>query len=342
MRRSRDDRFATVRRLVWAAYDVVEARAKIVDAIADESGLSREGVDLALREHVEIDAADAEIDTLVATAGDADCVHVVLSANVFVAALRAIAVARAAAPRVVVRLSKRDTIFASALVDAADDPAIEIVDDIAFEKIRSGEVHVYGRDETIASIRARAPGRVVRGHGSGFGAIFATDTISDRELSRIVGDIIVFDQRGCLSPRIVAVVGDFDLARRLGERLASALRIAAESVPRGRLTDREQRESREYIDLMRFGGELFQSESAVVGVARGDAIILPPPGRHVHLLHAPSIDALRNAFAPVSRFITCVATDAPSALSLTGTRICRFGEMQRPRLTGPVDLRASL
>ena len=38
------------------------------------------------------------------------------------------------------------------------------------ESVRSGEIHVYGRDETIASLRARAAEGVrLRGHGAGLG-----------------------------------------------------------------------------------------------------------------------------------------------------------------------------
>ena len=41
--------------------------------------------------------------------------------------------------------------------------------------IEAGAIHVYGRDETIAAVRAAArPGVVVRGHGAGLGVALVT------------------------------------------------------------------------------------------------------------------------------------------------------------------------
>src|SRR3954468_593931 len=93
------------KKLLAGARSVVERRASIVPAIVESTGLTPEGVELAMTKTLEIDATDGEIASLVERAGDAPRVGVILSANVFVGALRAIAIARAAAPRVVVRPS---------------------------------------------------------------------------------------------------------------------------------------------------------------------------------------------------------------------------------------------
>ena len=139
-------------------------------------------------------------------AGTASRVTVILSANVFVAALRAIAIARAAAPEVVVRPSRRDPTRARARLgrggtrhrhrrELSTSPC-----SIAARSTSTGAT-------TIADLRAKAT-IPVRGHGSGMGIawIFAADlAAAARDLA---DDVVVFDQRGCLSPRIALVEGD--------------------------------------------------------------------------------------------------------------------------------------
>ncbi|MEO7109752.1 MAG: proline dehydrogenase, partial [Polyangiaceae bacterium] len=100
-----------IRHLVLAAKKVADDPF-IVNPLVQSTGLSRQGVELALREYLETDASDAEIETLIAQAKPTSHVHVILSANVFTGALRAIACARAAAPKVSVQLSSRDPVFA--------------------------------------------------------------------------------------------------------------------------------------------------------------------------------------------------------------------------------------
>src|SRR5579864_616903 len=109
--RSEEERIADVRRLVVAARRVVDDRAAIANEIAASTGLSPEGVELGFTRHVETGATDGDLASLVRGAGNAKHVAVILSANVFVASLRAIAIARAASPSVVVRPSRREPHF---------------------------------------------------------------------------------------------------------------------------------------------------------------------------------------------------------------------------------------
>src|SRR5579884_866613 len=102
MTRGTDERIADVRRLLSAARAVYDGRARLSGELARSTGLTPEGVELGFS-CLEREAADDDLRALVAAAGDASDVHVVLSANVFVAPLRALAVARAASARVTVR-----------------------------------------------------------------------------------------------------------------------------------------------------------------------------------------------------------------------------------------------
>ena len=81
------------------------------------SGLSREGVELALREHLEVEATDDELASLLRWAGTAPRCHVVLSTNVFEGSVRALALALGPSPQVTVKISRRDAGFTQLLLD---------------------------------------------------------------------------------------------------------------------------------------------------------------------------------------------------------------------------------
>lgn len=342
MNRSASERARDVGRLVEAARDTVRDRAAISSAIAEATGLSRQGVELGFTRHVELDPTDAEILSLVEGAGVAREVHVILSANVFVAALRAIAIARAAAPRVVVRPSRRDPSFARALVAAARDAAITLAEVVTVESIEEGEIHVYGRDETIADVQRRAASSVVvRGHGAGMGVALVGPTASLPEAARALAwDVVAFDQRGCLSPRIALVEGEPARAEEFAGALDAALGELARTVPRGLLAEEERALATRYADALAFAGSVWRAPDHVVGLAPpGAPLVVPPSGRHVHVAHTANISA---ALAPLARAIVAVGstdTRRHAALAPPHARISALGEMQRPRLDGPVDLR---
>jgi hypothetical protein len=346
-------RVAAVRRLLAAAERVHEDRARLVAALLGATGLSREGVEVGFGS-LEREAPEADLRALVEAAGDASHVHVILSANVFVAPLRAIALARAAAPRVTVRPSSRDPVLAEALVARAGDPAIAIVQG---EAIPDGadRVDVYGRDETIAAVRAGArAGLAVRGHGAGLGLAFvrAADPL-DEAAAAIAADVIPFDQRGCLSPRVVLVEGSAGRGIALAERLDASLAAWSLRVPRGALTADERAEAARWRDAIVFAGRVWDApDHATAHVAlppEGDPLAptaVPPPGRHVLVITAGDPAAL----APIAPFVVTVGllhggeahevTPAVAALVERGARVSRLGAMQRPPLDGPVDRRS--
>src|SRR5208283_100464 len=104
---------------------------------------------------------------------------------------------------VAVRPSRREPHFARALVERAGDPGLTLVEEVDPARLFGGEVHVYGRDATIASVRGRVGERVrVRGHGAGMGiAIVSAQARLEAAADSLAEDVVAFDQRGCLSPR---------------------------------------------------------------------------------------------------------------------------------------------
>ncbi len=339
------DRALGVARLVRAARSIA-ADARLVLPLAGSTGLSVQGVALALSRALETETTDAQIASLVARAVPAEHVHVILSANVFTAALRALAVARAASGRVTVKPSRRDALFTRTLIQRANDPAIEITDPEDRDLPAAGEVHVYGRDETLDRVRAAASRSVlVRAHGAGMG-VAIVDGKDDLEAcaARVADDVVLFDQRGCLSPRVAIVLGDSAQADRFVSALAARLGELAVTVPRGMLDDAERREVARYAATVSFAGSLVRGDDFAVGLAPDSPIVVPPPGRHVHVALAHDERALRSLLAPIERFVVAVGvTDAPWGRLFFAApdrlRISALGQMQRPPLDGPVDLR---
>ncbi len=331
-------------RALLAAGARVARDAAIVPRLVASTGLSRENVEIGLARHLETSASDAEIDALVAAAGRASSVGVVLSASVFVAPLRAIALALAASDRVVVKPSRREPFFATALVAELADPRVTIGDPLAgFEggTVGVARLDVYGRDETIASVRrAAGPGVQVRGHGAGIGvALVGADASTfARAAGALAEDVTAFDQRGCLSPRVAFVVGDAGVFARA---LSAALETRAALVPRGALAPDEREAFARWSATVAYAGDLHQAASSAVGVL--DSPALPPTGRNVLVrpLRAPT--DFPAALGDLARFVTSIGTDLPfelvRSLAPPHARLADLGAMQRPPLDGPVDRR---
>jgi hypothetical protein len=339
---------ARVRRLLAAARIVADDGA-IVAPLVSSTGLSREGVLLGLSRYLETDASDAELDALLDGARPASRVHVILSANVFTAPLRALAVAWAASERVTVRPSRRDPVLTCALLYALDDDRVALAEATDVSSVTEGEIHVYGRDETVMAVATTAcAGVVVRGHGAGMGVAFVdVSTECERAAYAIAEDVVVFDQRGCLSPRVVLVEGDASRVDEVAEALSARLGTLATAVPRGRLDESEKRDAARYVATMAFAGRVRKGDAYAVGVGGVEsAIVIPPTGRHVHVLGVSGCEAARTLLAPLARFIVTIGCDDPTKgqallADPARVRVSRLGRMQRPPLDGPVDARGA-
>jgi acyl-CoA reductase-like NAD-dependent aldehyde dehydrogenase len=342
--RSDAEKRAAVWRVVEAARTVAANRGALVPALVTTTGLSAQGVELAFARHLETDPREEDVAALVASAGAAKHVVVILSANVFVAALRAIAIACAASPSVVVRPSRREPHFARALVEAAAMDGLTLAEEVDLGRLFGGEVHVYGRDATIAEVRARVDERMrVRGHGAGMGvAVVSAAADLDGSAAALARDVVAFDQRGCLSPRVALVEGA-ERAARFGEALDAALRAAEERVPRGELHEDERAEARRYASTMAFAGRVLASEKHAVGIAApGSPLVVPPPGRHVHVAPVATLEEVAAAMRELAPVLVAVGADdveRTRRLAPSHARVSALGEMQRPPLDGPVDRR---
>lgn len=339
-------RLERVRALLQAARALQDASQPLGQKLRREvlatSGLSRENVELALAGCLEVDATDRQLEALCRRTPESPRAHVLLSANVFTAGLRAIAIARASSEDVVVRASSREPHFVQALLTAAPD-AFRVVD--ALRPDPGDHVWAYGTDVTLRTIERSFPrGITLHAHGSGMGVIVCRlDGELPRDVTRAMArDFVPFDQRGCLSPRLVLVEGEAVHARALAQQLAAALGATESAIPRGRLSPAEQADITRYRDLATYAGELFPAGRGWVGFTSASSnLLVAPVGRNAHVAR---VDQATRWLESLSGQLTTVAAYPESwrlelQSRLPRVRVVAPGEMQRPPLDGPVDFR---
>ncbi len=338
-------RRARVERLLEAARVLADGTSDAGQALRtrllETCGLSAAGIELGIVRCLETRATPAALAGLVASTPEASRAHVLLSGNVFVAALRAIALGVAAAARVQVRASRRDPALAEALQALAPE-LFELTTELRPE---AGEhVWAYGSDQTLSKVRASLPPGVwFHAHGSGLGAVVldpAAVADAAAEARAVALDAALFDQRGCLSPRVVCVIGSPEQARSLADALARELFALERELPPGPLGPEQRAEARKNRDAAAYAFELFDAGSGWVTLS--DRVVVPAAARCLHV--ASTSDALK-ALAALAPHLTCISTNAPAALAARlraafgGARLVALGDMQRPPLDGPVDRR---
>lgn len=342
-----EGRLGRVWRLVGAARTLADPTTpqgkRLRRRLAEQGPLSPEGVEYALQTCLETHPSDEEVHALVRSVADAPRVWVVSSANVFVAAHRAIALGIAASDTVFVRPSTRDPVLTEALHDLCPE-LFSIVERL--EPKSADHVYAYGADATMRTLLATLPpGVVLHAHGHGFGVVWLEDADDVASVANeIAKDAAAFDQRGCASPRVVAL-GPRVHADALLDALQSAFTALSASMPAGRLSTDES------ADVARFrllahavADRVIESPSSIVALQRDPShVLLPPVGRHLVLISGG--DALPH-LAEASNLVTTVAVEASDAQRrrvrelFPTARICGLGQMQRPPFDGPIDLRS--
>jgi Acyl-CoA reductase (LuxC) len=315
-----------------------KARQRLVEA----TGLSPAGVDFALECCLESEPSVAELEALVRATAPAPKAHVLLSANVFVAAHRAIALGLASSAEVRVRASRREPEMAELLWEGAQS-SFQLVPELRPEP--GDQLWAYGSDDTLRSVaRALRAGVTLHAHGAGFGLGVLAERASSAELERLLRklaeDAALFDQRGCLSPRVLLVVGGEERTREVALELAAQLTAVEARLPRGRLAPQELAEITAYCDTASYAGELY--EAGLGFVSRSASFLLPPVGRNLHVLATNNV---LESLVGRADLVTSCAVHGDSTLrasiarGLPGARVCDFGQMQRPPFDGPVDRR---
>lgn len=348
---SEEQALQRVKALLLAASRVREKgtlwNRRALDELPAVTGLSRAGVELALTEHLEHDESDFDFRELFSSVPRASTAHVVLSSNIFVGALRAVMLAACSAERVTVRPSRREPVFFDILFDALGRP--DWLTEVSDIETQPGDVvHVYGQDSTISAIAQALPEDVsLWGHGSGFGVAVIDASAFEQAVSPLARDVVVFDQRGCLSPRVVFVFGEEIQCETIAERLAEELEQWQTKIPIGAIDDHERALRRAYADTICATGLLFENDGAMVGLDNEpQSFLLPPLPRVVHMMRVSTVEQAKLLLEPMRQFVTRIGGQGQYATELQkwlpDARPCVLGRMQKPRLDGPVDRRVAL
>lgn len=344
--RERVWRLVNAARRVADAHDPLGRQAR--QRWQEKLGLSSEAIELGIRCGLETQPTQEDVATLCANVAPAPRVWVVLSANVFVAAHRSIALGLAASPHVFVKASRRDPVLAK-LLHEIEPELFTLVDHVAPEP--GDHIYAYGRAPTLATLRASLPTGVSwHAHGPGLGVAVVGGGGNWRVAAEAIAlDAVVFEQRGCLSPQLVGLTPQVPV-EPFCAHLAQALRDLGERVPAPQPTG-DERAQRTWFELVgAYAGALHPAGPGVVfaytadlheaGVRREPFIPLPPPSRSLTVFSAPEPLRAMSALQP---WVTTVATevaDEPEARRwFPAARLCRYGQMQQPRLDGPVDRR---
>lgn len=320
--------------------DALGKRAR--EILPASTGLGPQAVELALERCLETHPPRDEIARLCSGVAEAPRAHVLLAANVFVAAHRAIALGLAQSTRVDVRPSRREPEMTRLLHDASRG-AFRLVDELAPSP--GDHVWAYGSDETLAALRGELPAGVVyHPHGHGFGvAVVDASQAGPRAATGLAEDVVPFDQRGCLSPRVALVLGSAEAVRDFAEGLARELARLGHDVPRGALDADESSDIVRYRDTMLYAAELLHAGKGYVGLdVVGRHVLVPPVGRNVHVVR--SDDPVRALEALGSQVAAVGVAGGPELVeriraALPGARVSELGMMQRPPFDGPVDRR---
>jgi len=336
------ERRARVERLLEAARVLERAEStagrRLRARLLETTGLSSAGIELALTHALETRVADPELDALISCTPEAPRAHVLLSSNVFVAALRAIAIGLASSAHLQVRASRRDPALAEAL-HALTPGSFELTNELS--PAPGERVWAYGTDATLSQLQATLPRGVwLHAHGAGFAAVVVDASEWDSHDARAIAlDTALFDQQGCLSPRVVCVQGNPDQARIVASALATELQTLAQELPPGEKSAAQQAEARRNRDAAAYAFELFDAGEGWVSCS--SELVIPPSERNLHVIDTTDAAA---ALAPFAAHLTCIAANTLAlrdALQrrFVGARLVALGDQQRPPLDGPVDRR---
>ena len=272
----------------------------------------------------------------------------VLASNVPALALPAVALGCLAGAAMLVKSGRHDDLSAPAFARAlaAEDPdlAATVVPaywaggDVAREDAVLGRADVVvatGSDSTLAALVPRLGARLVA-HGPR-SSIAVVDDVADADALAL--DVALHDQRGCLSPHVVHVVG---AARRFAARLAAALDVVGARMPPGPASVGERAAARLHA------ADAEWAPRAAVLAGPGGTVIYddaPPPrtGPARRTVRVHPVDGPAAAWADVAPgAIECVGVSGIHVEPLVDAlrdhgvaRICPVGRMQRPPLAWP-------
>jgi hypothetical protein len=211
---------------------------------------------------------------------------------------------------------------------------------------RAGKVVVYGGERAVENVRRSVPAHVeVVTYGPRLGVAVVLPDAEEDEAAALARDVCAYDQQGCVSPRLVFVVGGS--GRSFARRLAEALELETGRHPPPAPSEEEAVAIREVRATYEFGGY----EEGVTGLQTpGDSLrwtvlvsAAPDIGvenlpRLVVVSEVAGLTALEAALGPLSGRIQSIGYAgragivalSESAARLGVSRVAPFGCMAWP------------
>lgn len=199
-------------------------------------------------------------------------------------------------------------------------------------------VLAYGADETITMLKQYlAPTAIYCGHGHAeSAAIIFKEATESGTLEQLAYDMLSYDQRGCLSPRVVFIehggmLSPAECARILAEDI---LPLVARQLPRGGLFPGEAAEILHQRIACRFRGPVYCGEDWTVSYADNhtwSSVTLP---RFMFIKSFSTSQVLVDTLIPIKNNLMSLGIAGPSekiaafsqALAVS---CCALGEMQK-------------
>lgn len=221
---------------------------------------------------------------------------------------------------------------------------------------RAALVVASGSDAAVADVRARCAARFIgHGHKLSFAVVAKEVSRHDDDAAQAAAslayDVALWDQKGCLSPQMCYVEGDFETATAFAQRLVAPFRELARRLPPGSATMDEQLAVRRFRQEAEWTGIASAAAAALAPegsldwtvVVESDARLRPTPlHRSLRVVPFSGDVDLAQALEPSRRCLEAAGVAAPGTrarelsalLSNAGvTRICPLGVMQRPPLS---------
>ena len=235
------------------------------------------------------------------------------------------------------------------------------LEEVAFA--RAEVVLASGADETLTAIRSRVRGKFIGyGHKASFSLIGREALADAKDLAqRAAYDVVLFDQRGCLSPQLVYVEdGGVVTPQEFAALLAQALQQWQTVLPRGHVTPEESaaiRRVRDEAEWQALAGTKVVLHASAADTAwsviyEADPTFVPTPlHRTVRVKPLAELAQLGPLLAPWRPHLEAVGLavapahliEAADLLGQAGvSRICPLGAMQTPPLSWRHDGRPRL
>lgn len=206
---------------------------------------------------------------------------------------------------------------------------------------------VFGSDETLRQVRARAPVRVrllERGHRLSL-AYVARECLTEAQLpslsERLARDLALFDQQGCLSPHGVMVEAGGEVsAERFCEALAlQTMPKLALEWPVGAVDLELAGEILQFRGRAAFTEQLWEGEGGAVVLTEAPQFVPSCLGRTLLVRQVQDVAEAVRYLEPVRHHLQAVALEAGDVrhaglvqgfAAAGASRVCRVGMLQTP------------